>query len=61
MVFRHESPHARVGRIMTIVAHHPIIVHFEYIFSGSFAIKICYAIAIFERIAFVIYNTWSIA
>ena len=44
MVFWDKAPVAAIGRVVTIVAHHPIIVHFERIFGHRLAIEVAFAI-----------------
>ena len=34
MILWYKAPVARVGRVVTVVAHHPVIVHFESITGG---------------------------
>ena len=34
VVFGHEAPEARVGRVVAVVAHHPVVVHGEGVLCG---------------------------
>ena len=38
MVFGYEAPEAAVGTVVTVVAHHPVIIHLEGVLCGLFAI-----------------------
>jgi hypothetical protein len=38
MVLRHKSPITRVGGVMAVVTHHPIIIHGEGIAGGRLAV-----------------------
>ena len=40
MVLGHEAPVARVGRVVAVVAHHPVVVHGEGIAVGGFSVNI---------------------
>ena len=31
MVFRNEAPIARIGTVVAVIAHHPIVIHLEFI------------------------------
>ena len=53
MIFGHKTPEARVGREVAVVAHHPIIVHFERIFVGFFAVDEDFVALHLEFVAFV--------
>ena len=35
MIFRNKTPVAAVKRIMAIISHHPIIIHFESVWSAN--------------------------
>ena len=38
MVFRHKTPVAGLGRVMTVITHHPVIVHLERLTVGLLAV-----------------------
>ena len=40
MILWHEAPIARVSRVVTIVALHPVVIHLESIVLGFFSIDI---------------------
>src|SRR5690606_34306154 len=40
MVFRDKAPSPRIFRIMPVVAHHPVIIHFESLLVGFRSIKV---------------------
>ena len=40
VVLRHETPIARVGGVVAVVAHHPVVVHLEGVTIGGLAIDI---------------------
>src|SRR5690554_8163328 len=54
MIFRHESPRARVGRVMAVIAHHEVIVVLERVGVCLLAVNIYLAIAIIELVPLVI-------
>jgi NAD(P)-dependent dehydrogenase (short-subunit alcohol dehydrogenase family) len=47
MIFRNKSPKAGVSRIMTVISHHPVIIHLESILIGFLAVNI--NLSIFHR------------
>ena len=53
MIFGYKTPEAGVGREVTVIAHHPIIVHFERIFVGFFAIDENFVALHLEFVTFV--------
>ena len=53
MVFWHKSPITRVGRIMTVVAHHPIVIELKGIAISKLTININMTILNVKAIAFV--------
>ena len=57
MVFRHKSPETGVSRIVTIVSHHPIVIHLESILVGLLSVDINLAILYLQVIAFVSMDT----
>ena len=57
MVFGNESPIAAVGRVVTVVAHHPIIVELEGVFVGLFAVDEDFVAFNSEGVLFVDFDT----
>ena len=53
MVFWHKSPITRVGRIVTVVAHHPIVIELKGIAVGKFAVDINLSVLNIEAIALI--------
>ena len=53
MVFRHEAPVAGVGRVVTVVALHPVVVHLKGIFAGFLVVDEDLAVADFEFVALI--------
>ena len=60
MVLRHKAPIARVERVVAIVAHHPIVVHFECIACGRLIVDVDNAILHLERVALIILDASGI-
>ena len=57
MIIRHKSPETAVGRIVTVVAHHPVIIKFKCISIGFLTIDVNFSVSDFQRIELVsIYN-----
>ena len=56
MVFRHESPIAGICGIVSVVSHHPVIVHTESVGVGFLTVDIYIVVANFQCIAFVIFD-----
>ena len=54
MVFGHEAPVARVGRVVAVVAHHPVIVHLECVAVGGSAVDVDNAVAHGEVVALIV-------
>ena len=53
VVFGHEAPEARVGRVVAVVAHHPVVVHIEGIGVGLFTVDVDAVFLDFQFVAFV--------
>ena len=53
VVGRHETPVARVERVVAVVTHHPIIIHGEGVRSGGLAVDENMVAAFFESVTFV--------
>ena len=51
MILRNESPEARVGRAIAIVAHHPVIVLLEGVFRSDFSVNEDLIVLNLERVA----------
>ena len=53
VVFGHEAPVARVGRVVAVVAHHPVVVHLEGVRAGLAAVDVYLAVAHLQVVALV--------
>ena len=53
MVFWNEAPETGIGRIVSIVTHHPVVVHLEGVAIRLTAVDIDFPIANFQRVTFV--------
>src|SRR6185312_6691946 len=60
MIFRHIAPVAAVKRIVTVISHHPIIIHLESISRRGFIINEILTVLFFQFIAFIGINTTMI-
>ena len=54
MVFGYKAPITRVGRVVSIVAHHKVVIHLERIFVRQAAVYEYFTFFYLESIAFVI-------
>ena len=54
MILGNKSPVARVGRFVTIVAQHHVIIHFEGVGIGFFSIDIDFAVFDLQVVVFVV-------
>ncbi len=57
VVFGYKAPITGVGRIMAVVTHHPVVIHFEGIFIGFFTVDIDTVRLHFQLVAFVCHDT----
>src|SRR6185312_7066770 len=53
MIFRNIAPVAAVKRIVTVISHHPIIIHLESISRRGFIINEILTVFFFQFIAFI--------
>src|SRR5690606_2100488 len=53
VVFGHEAPCPSIFRVVSIVAHHPVIIHFEGIASGLGTVEVYAVVAGFQLISFI--------
>jgi hypothetical protein len=53
MILGHEAPDTGIFRIVSIISHHPVVVHFEGIFASFFTIDIKLTIGFPKIIVFV--------
>ena len=53
VIFRHKTPVAAIFRIMAIIAHHPVVVHFKGIGVWSYAVDVNVASFYLHFIAFI--------
>ena len=53
MIFGYEAPEARIGRVVPIVTHHPVVVHLAGILRCLCAIDIYLAAFLLQLIAFI--------
>ena len=60
MIFRNESPKSRILRIMTVVSHHPEIIHFECIVICFLSIDKYLPINFFPVVVLIYLNNPSI-
>src|SRR5690606_38043250 len=61
MIFGNKAKEAGIGRIVPIVAHHPVIIHFECVAGNSFAIDVSHIIFFcIRRIVFVNLNNATV-
>ena len=54
MVFRHEAPETRVSRIMTVVTHHPVIIHLEGVFRRFLSVDVDFSVFHLQAVALVV-------
>ena len=53
VVLGHEAPVARVGRVVAVVAHHPVVVHLEGVARGGLAVDVYASAAHLQVVALV--------
>ena len=53
VVFGHEAPVARVGRIVAIIAHHPIVIHLKGVAIGRLIVDVYATVTHINIVAFV--------
>ena len=53
MIFGNKSPVSRIGRVVTVVAHHPEIVHFEGVLFGHCSVDVNFSVLHLQLILFV--------
>ena len=53
MILGHKSPETGIGGVMTIITHHPVIVHLECIFVCFLSVDVNLSIFHFQVIALV--------
>ena len=53
MVFWHEAPVTRVGRVMPVVAHHPIVIHLKGVAVGGFIVDVNLSVSHLQLVVFV--------
>ena len=57
VVFGNESPITRVGTIVTVVTHHPVVIHLECVAVGLLAVDVDSAVFIdFKAVSFIYGN-----
>ena len=44
VIFRHEAPEARIGRVIAVIAHHPVVVHLKAIGIRLLAVDVDFPI-----------------
>ena len=59
MVFRHEAPIARIGAVMTVIAHHPVVVHLESIRVSESSIDIDLSVLYLQIVVLIDLN-WTL-
>lgn len=53
VIFGHETPEARIGRVIAVIAHHPIVVHLKAIGIRLLTVDVDLPIFHLQIIAFV--------
>ena len=53
MVLGYETPVARVGRVVAVVAHHPVVIHLECIPVGGLTVNKDISVAHLEGVVLV--------
>ena len=53
VVFGYKAPIARVGRIVSVVAHHPIVVHLKGLAVGGLVVDVYLSVAHVNLVVFV--------
>ena len=53
MVLGHEAPETRVGRVVAVVAHHPVVVHLEGVAVAALAVDVDAVVAHLEVVVLI--------
>ncbi len=56
MIFWNKTPEARVGRVVAIITHHKVVVHFKGVAGGRLVVNVNHAILYSQIVTLVLFD-----